>query len=127
VTVIATGFDIPERMASLDHGARVQVSVPATVPSMHMGPSHRPQESHHPRHAQTLFSSQPPPSRMDSHHAPPFSNRRMPPPVPAPREVVHHESRVQPTSQRIPSRERSATFPAFDTDWDVPAFQRKGQ
>jgi hypothetical protein len=24
-------------------------------------------------------------------------------------------------------RATSASFPAFDTDWDVPAFQRKGQ
>jgi len=37
------------------------------------------------------------------------------------------DSRVQPTSQRSPARERTSSFPAFDTDWDVPAFQRKNQ
>jgi cell division protein FtsZ len=129
VTVIATGFEIPERMASLDHAARIQVPqhAPSTVPSMQM-----PQQMMAPpsRHAQPVFSSQP-----SHHHAPAFSNRRVPqqqhhqqhqaPPMS--RETQpSHEARVQPSSGRIPARERSANFPAFDTDWDVPAFQRKG-
>ena len=51
--------------------------------------------------------------------APAFSSRRIPAPA---------DSRVAPASTRLPTRERaSANFPAFDTDWDVPAFQRKGQ
>jgi len=39
-----------------------------------------------------------------------------------------YEQRVQPSSARLPVRERASgsNFPAFDTDWDVPAFQRKG-
>lgn len=132
VTVIATGFEAAERMANLDHGARLQVSGPSTVQSMHMpqqqmhrAPAEHPSRQHHHSPAyspQTLFSGQP--TRHD-HHAPAFSNRRVAPaPAPASREV--HESRVQPASQRMPARERSANFPAFDTDWDVPAFQRKG-
>src|SRR5262249_34854014 len=121
VTVIATGFDLPERMAALDHGARAQVpQAPVTVPSMHV-----PQPMMTPRHAQPVYSSHSP-SRMDP-HAPAFSNRRIQqaPPMRDMRET--HESRVQPASGRIPVRERTSNFPAFDTDWDVPAFQRKGQ
>jgi hypothetical protein len=37
---------------------------------------------------------------------------------------------MYPASQpRLAVRERPshASFPAFDNDWDVPAFQRKGQ
>src|SRR6478609_1480976 len=36
VTVIATGFEVQERMASLDHGARAVSMAPTTVPSMQM-------------------------------------------------------------------------------------------
>ena len=66
------------------------------------------------------------------HEAPAFSNRRVQQShVPMSRErqsrELGHEQRVQPASGRIPVRERSSSFPAFDTDWDVPAFQRKGQ
>ncbi len=120
VTVIATGFDVAERMASLDQAARLQMpnAGPATIPSMHMPqqPMQAPARQH-----QQLFTS--PPSM---HHAPAFSNRRMPsaPPVAA---HAPQEQRVQPASARIPARERASNFPAFDTDWDVPAFQRKGQ
>ena len=37
------------------------------------------------------------------------------------------EQRVAAASGRIPVRERASNFPAFDTDWDIPAFQRKNQ
>jgi cell division protein FtsZ len=126
VTVIATGFDVQERMASLDHAARAQIpAAPSTVPSMQMHAGPGSMGSHAPRHthAQPVFSSAPP-SRIDHGHVPAFSNRRVSA-APASREV--HDARVQPASTRIPTRERSANFPAFDTDWDVPAFQRKGQ
>jgi cell division protein FtsZ len=120
VTVIATGFDVAERMASIDQSTRLNVPqhAPSTVPSMQMP---QPMMSAT-RHSQPVFSSQPP-SRMD-HQSPAFSNRRVPP-APISREA--QDSRVQPASARIPVRERNANFPAFDTDWDVPAFQRKGQ
>lgn len=52
---------------------------------------------------------------------PAFSNRRV---AQAQQEIP----RSQPASGRVPTRERAShSFPAFDTDWDVPAFQRKGQ
>jgi len=123
VTVIATGFDVAERMATLDHAARLQVpsAGPATVPSMHAPQQTMRAPSEAPRHHQ-LFTTQP---SIRHEHAPAFSNRRVP--AAAPTSQVPHDQRVQPASGRIPVRERSANFPAFDTDWDVPAFQRKGQ
>jgi cell division protein FtsZ len=131
VTVIATGFDVQERMANLDQHARVQTQSPQTIPSMHMQQRHAPPS----RHAQPMFPNQAPPSmHHQQHHGhgheqqPAFSNRRVPQQhAPMSRGESHHEARVQPASARIPVRERSANFPAFDTDWDVPAFQRKGQ
>jgi cell division protein FtsZ len=124
VTVIATGFDVAERMASLDQAARLQVPAPATVPSMHVPQQMLRSPAESLRHAQPVFASQPP-MRHD-HQAPAFSNRRIPQAAPVSREIGQ-EQRVAPVSGRIPVRERTSSFPAFDTDWDVPAFQRKGQ
>ncbi len=112
VTVIATGFDTIERMQSLHEAARVATQVPATIPSQHM---HR----HHPAHSAQVFSSPPSSMPRPSEMAPAFSRRAAP---------MVQESRIPPNSARIPVRERNpSSFPAFDTDWDVPAFQRKGQ
>jgi cell division protein FtsZ len=118
VTVIATGFEVPERMASIDQAARIQVpQAPSTVPSMQMAP----QVTQHARPSHPVYASQAP--RME--HAPAFSNRRVAP-APVSRNAEPQDARVQPASGRIAVRERSSNFPAFDTDWDVPAFQRKG-
>jgi len=120
VTVIATGFDVAERMASMDQASRLSLpsQPPATVQSMHMRdpmPSRRePSYSNQP-----AFSNPRPPMQHMPQMASPMRE------APASREV--HETRVAPSSARIPVRERAANFPAFDTDWDVPAFQRKGQ
>ena len=126
VTVIATGFDVAERMASLDHAARLQMpsAGPATVPSMH-APQQMMRSSEAPSRHQPVFATQP---SMRHDQAPAFSNRRIPSAAPsATAGHVPHDQRVQPVSARIPVRERSSNFPAFDTDWDVPAFQRKNQ
>jgi cell division protein FtsZ len=126
VTVIATGFEQVERMASLNEGARLSMPAPQTVPSMQYAPQatqYIPQASQHmshPSHAsqRPVFQQQQPASRT-SENAPAFSSRRIPAPA---------DSRVVPASTRVPTRERATSnFPAFDTDWDVPAFQRKGQ
>jgi cell division protein FtsZ len=130
VTVIATGFEQIERMAGMSEGARLSMPAPQTVPSMQYAPQanqYIPQASQHmahPSHAsqrpvfQGHQQQQAPVSRA-SENAPAFSSRRIPAPA---------DSRVAPTSTRAPVRERAtANFPAFDTDWDVPAFQRKGQ
>ncbi len=127
VTVIATGFEQIERMASLNEGARLSIQPPQTVPSMQYVPQAS-QHMSHPSHTsqrpvfqqQPSFQQQAPQAASrTSETAPAFSSRRIP---------AASESRVAPASTRVPSRERaSSNFPAFDTDWDVPAFQRKGQ
>ncbi len=134
VTVIATGFDVAERMATLDHSARLNVPqqsssavssmqmMPQSMPAQRQQHSQAPSYGHHP---QPTFTQQP--ARHAPQHVPAFTNRRVSQ-APVSREAhTSHDSQVMPTSQRIVTRERSANFPAFDTDWDVPAFQRKGQ
>ncbi|MDB4946812.1 MAG: Cell division protein FtsZ [Labilithrix sp.] len=136
VTVIATGFEHVERMAQMSEGARLSMPAgPQTVPSMQSSGydsrQYAPQASQHIGHPSHMTSQRPsfqqqpqayapsaaPQSQRSSEQAPAFSRR-----VPA------AESRVIPAaSSRVATRERaSANFPAFDTDWDVPAFQRKG-
>jgi cell division protein FtsZ len=124
VTVIATGFDTIERMASMNEGARLSMSPPQTVPSMQYAPQasqhlgHPSHPSQRPVFQQPSQMQQAAPVARASETAPAFSSRR----IPAAQE------RVAPASTRMPTRERaSSNFPAFDTDWDVPAFQRKGQ
>jgi cell division protein FtsZ len=107
VTVIATGFDAQERMAGLDAAARISMPAPQTVQSVQAPPSARP-VFHQPT------ASRPPES------VPAFSNRRV-----AQAQTEAPRSSQQPPPSR--TRERAHQFPAFDTDWDVPAFQRKGQ
>ncbi len=121
VTVIATGFESADRMAAMDAGARVSVQVPATIPSVQM--HQRPQQMQYAQHAAPQSYAPPPPaSRHASEAAPAFSRR------PAPPSQVMSGDRVAPSSARIPVRDRAATsFPAYESDWDIPAFQRKGQ
>lgn len=128
VTVIATGFDNVERMAAIHEGARVSIA-PQTQSSVQYAPPatqhvpHAPHTSQRPSFQQASSFQQPssfqqaPASRV-SEQAPAFSSRRIP---------AAADSRIAAASTRVPSRERGASnFPAFDTDWDVPAFQRKG-
>lgn len=125
VTVIATGFDAVERMAGMDSSARLHAPAsPSTIPSMHVAQPMQHMMS--PRQAPPSFAQ---PSMMRSEmHAAAASSRRIPPAPSSTRDVTAAlDQRVQPSSARLPIRERSANFPAFDTDWDVPAFQRKGQ
>jgi cell division protein FtsZ len=123
VTVIATGFEQVERMASMGEGARLSIPAPQTVPSMqfaspsqHLGSSHA---SQRPVFQQPSFQQSQQASARVSETASAFSSRRI---------AAAADSRVAPASTRVATRDRStANFPAFDTDWDVPAFQRKGQ
>ncbi len=118
VTVIATGFDVQERMAALNEAARVSVA-PQTVASMQapVAQQHAPR----PSYSQPIARSA----------EPAFASRR------APQSLA--QERVAPASQRIAVREapysaeprRSSSFPAFENAheqmWDIPAFQRKNQ
>jgi hypothetical protein len=120
-------------MAALDSHARASMSIPGpqTVPSMQMQPQMHHPHAHphqHPHAAPRSIYSHPSsaPRQAPPQSTPAFSNRRVPA-APPPSEMRLEDGRVQPTSTRMPTRERTSTFPAFDTDWDVPAFQRKGQ
>ena len=125
VTVIATGFDAVERMQGLDSGARIQAPRDMEIPVTHAAPQRM--SAAPSRHAQHLFSSAPP-SRPSLSRPAMSAAPQMREPAPAAAPQYQEVQRVQPASSRIPVRERSASnFPAFDTDWDVPAFQRKGQ
>ena len=132
VTVIATGFDHVEKMQQMDAHARVSVQVPQTVQSVQMAPA--PQSHRQPTFQQQYAPpsqayreapvsqqpQQPPAQQRQSDQVPAFSSRRL------------SQQVSQPSSGRIPLRDRaqferaSSNFPAFDTDWDIPAFQRKG-
>ncbi|MBS2018923.1 MAG: cell division protein FtsZ [Deltaproteobacteria bacterium] len=121
VTVIATGFD-HDRMQVMNEAARVSVAPPQTVPSMQFTePSPRtmqgmPSAHHHaPVPSQRPVFQQAAPVARASEPAPAFSSRRL---------ATAAQDRVPAASTRAPVR--SSNFPAFDTDWDVPAFQRKG-
>jgi len=136
VTVIATGFDVQERMAAMNEAARVSVA-PQTVASMQMPHS---QMQMHAREMQAraaaaqAFGQVAPPARGSE---PAFASRRG-----APNSQVASETRMAAaaSSTRIPVREapfsaeqprRASSFPAFENAheqmWDIPAFQRKNQ
>ena len=107
VTVIATGFDSMERMATMDQQARV--SVPSQAPQTIQSRAYTQQ-----------------PSSVPSMRQP---HQTMPSVVVEPQQVPAFSSRRLQTQATVPSQRVSARpsqFPAFDTDWDVPAFQRKG-
>ncbi len=107
VTVIATGFETQDRMPALDASARL--SIPSAV-SQGIS-SHIPGQMGQRTGFQTARSTEP---------APVFASRR-------PDTRVAPPPSAQPASVRSARERTSTTFPAFDTDWDVPAFQRKGQ
>jgi cell division protein FtsZ len=114
VTVIATGFDAAERELHAESQARVSSMPPQTVSSFQPRPS--------------TSSFAPAARQSQSDLIPALSTRRT---APVSREAAAPESRFAPASQpRLAVRERapsSQSFPAFDNEWDVPAFQRKHQ
>ena len=122
VTVIATGFDSIEREREAE--SQVHSSRPSQAPQTVSSFAPRSTSSFAP----APRTSQPPDM------IPALSTRRT---QPAAREshgrdfqaAAAPDSRMYPGSQpRIAVRERAPqSFPAFDNDWDVPAFQRKGQ
>jgi len=111
VTVIATGFDSLEREREAEAQQQRVSQAPQTVSSF--APRSTSSFAPAPRQSQA-------PDMI-----PALSTRR---PQPQTREAAP-ESRMYPASQpRMAVRERAPqSFPAFDNDWDVPAFQRKGQ
>ncbi len=121
VTVIATGFDAAERELAAEsqshaHGSHSRgSSAPQTVSSFQ------------PQRSTSSFA----PSARQSDVIPALSTRRTTPATTREVAAPAPESRYQPASQpRLAVRERppsSQSFPSFDNEWDVPAFQRKQQ
>jgi cell division protein FtsZ len=117
VTVIATGFDTAERQERMEMAASSarsaynpqnmatfapqQSLAPQTVPSQ------RGRESYVPQSARPTTIEQQAASTRRPAHA--------------------HEARTQSAQSRLPLRDSSpSSFPNLESDWDVPAFQRKG-
>ena len=103
VTVIATGFDSVERMQTSEMPVRMSMPAPQTIPSQMLRQA--PQSS----------------SRMI-----PAQQEPAPAPAMQPRRTAHAAEARATAQPRLPMRERSASFPTLDQDWDVPAFSRKG-
>lgn len=111
VTVIATGFDSAEREIAMESGAAQRISVaPQTVQSA----------VQRPQYTQPISMR---PAAPPIEQVPAISARRV--------QHAHEARAAAPSQPRAPiSRERTATassdsFPNFDNEWDVPAFQRK--
>ena len=144
VTVIATGFDTATQQAEEMVAAQQRLSAPASS-SM----SARPSLS---RDALSQFGRQPASDPANLSRRPAFapdlrasqaaaSASRMPAArgSEATREAARESSRdvsrdsgreapVSRTEQAAQARsQRAPSFPAFDADWDIPAFQRKAQ
>ncbi len=122
VTVIATGFDLPDSaVASTAEAARAQV---ISAPPQTMASRAPARESYGPavtRRPQVSMPQQ----ETNADHVPAVTRR------PA------HDARAPQSQARLPMREATGpisrapsssgtNFPAYDSDWDVPAFQRKG-
>ncbi len=108
VTVIATGFDAVERAEVQEHAAR-QSLIPQTVPSQ-----------------QQLRSAYPSAYPGAPARAAAGSNPNLVPAMGA-RRTAHAEEARAAAQPRLPTRERSQSFPTHDLDWDVPAYSRKNQ
>jgi cell division protein FtsZ len=112
VTVIATGFEMETQFAAAE-SARAASQAPQSINQM------SPQlQGRHP--------SQPPVSRGS--YMPPATMREPQRPQVRPVAAANNGSEARiaaaaPVSQVA----RSTSFPSLDTDWDVPAFQRRGQ
>jgi cell division protein FtsZ len=115
VTVIATGFDADAHQAAQEHGAAQRTSlIPQTIPSA------TPQRT---SYSQPTATQSMRPAAPSMEQIPSISTRR-----------VQHAQEVraaaaQPASRAPVQREQRAAsgdpFPNFDSEWDVPAFQRK--
>lgn len=137
VTVIATGFDQEERMMR-------DSTVAQSIVPQHTSSS-RPAAFNNLAQAPSRASSAPPPRRAAAPEweaAPAPQARRAPEwevaqaapqmePIPLTRRPSHAPASAgrmaAPAPASQPARAVTQNFPAFETDWDVPAYQRRGQ
>jgi len=126
VTVIATGFESADAMIPVEHAAmqRRPEIAPQTVPSRSVFAM--PQSA--------PVSREPAPAPAAARESATYASSRRAAFIEtrAPQSTRNLEAAAPATRSdvvpsRAPAREaRSSSFPAFDTDWDVPAFQRRG-
>jgi cell division protein FtsZ len=115
VTVIATGFDAQDRAALEERAAYPrQTLAPLTVPSQ----AARPAYVQVPARSTVQPVAQEAPVSVPATRRPVYGN-----------DVRAAAAPPQPQSQQrvAPRSERATSFPSLEHDWDVPAFQRKGQ
>ncbi len=143
VTVIATGFDTAEQQqrAEEHNSHRVSVQVPANMPSrpqvsretlsalsrpVQHGQLQHGQLQHGQHQQEPAMSSRRPAFSPDPRTSQPTQQAPVSQGRPAPRESSREAlSRTEAAAQsRAP---RTPSFPAFESDWDIPAFQRKAQ
>ncbi|MBL8613685.1 MAG: cell division protein FtsZ [Myxococcales bacterium] len=124
VTVIATGFDMAESVIPLEQAAmqRRPEPAPQTVPSrsaFSMPTQVAPAREAAPRETMPYVASR---RAAFVETRAPQSSRNLEAAAPATRSDAPSRA---PMSREAGVRS-SGSFPAFDTDWDVPAFQRRG-
>ena len=120
VTVIATGFDNDERMIQIESGASRGSIAPQTIPSVARTAYSLPAQQ------QAPVSTRESVSQMAARVARDSQVQQMAARVPA-RESQPAPATRAPVSQTVAvqSERGSNGFPAFESDWDVPAFQRR--
>jgi cell division protein FtsZ len=114
VTVIATGFDQPvaEVPAQLGASARPATSLSASLSSQSLSSRATPVQSP----ARTSPPAAPPAARQAPREEMGFPSRR----APAPQQAA-------PAAGAASGRDRATFVPPLDSEWDTPAFQRRGQ
>jgi cell division protein FtsZ len=126
VTVIATGFDMDASQVGAAHesaAAHRPSMAPLTVPSAQpqRQAASYPSSAHRASPALEREAA-PAPRRVQHAH-----EGRLSQPHPAPASAPGSRAQVSSAAPAQPSREGRGVdpFPSFDSDWDVPAFQRK--
>jgi len=122
VTVIATGFDVADRVLLQEAAARGQ------IPQAQPIPTHQLRDSSYNMRAPAYPSMRPQAPAYPEHHVPAVARRSAPPPyqqASAPPPSRQQQQPRETQEQRGARSDRGSSFPNFETDWDVPAFQRK--
>ncbi|MFT3771152.1 MAG: cell division protein FtsZ [Minicystis sp.] len=114
VTVIATGFDQPVAEVPAQLGA--SAARPAQSLSTLASPTLSSRGAG-PAPARTAPSAAPPPSRQPAREEMSFPTRRAAAP----------QAAAAPAAGAASGRERATFVPPLDSEWDTPAFQRRGQ
>ncbi|WP_394832523.1 cell division protein FtsZ [Pendulispora rubella] len=137
VTVIATGFDVADRALLQEAAARGQLSTPQPIPTHQLRdssynmrapayPSMRPQAPAYPepqQHVPAVSRRAPPSQHAQTYQQPSAAPQSRLPLRESP--DTRRDARWAEAPDSRGRAERSSSFPAFETDWDVPAFQRK--